>query len=451
MTQVTERRRALRVGVEKGMVFLRSAGVPSIACTLSDLSAEGFSCLAPLQTLDEATAGRWKTILSNVGHHMSVDISCPPALPGMHLEVETRYSRPNPKGMTIGFRFHALENRDANALKQALPNMFKAGSSSQHKAVNLPSPNGTHAEKAEPQEKKPALNGKAHFVAHHDPVPADDLYYGKKLGEILVMLSKLTDQQVEDSELESRLAREPLGRYLLRRAMISPADLCSALALQAGLPIVDLSEVDIDPELLSIFPPLTMLRYQFIPFAQTRETISVATTRPLPQQLMYDLRKKCAKKIQVFMAPDDVITAKLYKSKPGGQRKLRKHKRYEIAVPVYFHFARSLKESQEGLLYDGRTINISEGGLTIGTHENITIQGRTIRVRFALPPNTVDGLYTFRHSTRRSVQTFDDTPWVTGLEVLEMSAVSRSNLKAMCVRLGMWQQAEKLDDEDTDS
>ena len=102
MTQVTERRRALRVGVEKGMVFLRSAGVPSIACTLSDLSAEGFSCLAPLQTLDEATAGRWKTILSNVGHHMSVDISCPPALPGMHLEVETRYSRPNPKGMTIG-------------------------------------------------------------------------------------------------------------------------------------------------------------------------------------------------------------------------------------------------------------------------------------------------------------------------------------------------------------
>jgi hypothetical protein len=270
------------------------------------------------------------------------------------------------------------------------------------------------------------------------------MYFGKKLGEILVNLSKLTETQVAEAEMAARHAKEPLGKFLLRRAMIGPADLCSALALQAGLPVIDLTDIEIDPDLLTIFPPLTMLRYQFIPFAQNYQSISIAATRPLPNQLLMDLRKKCLKKLQVFIAPDDVVTAKLYKGKPGGQRKLRKHKRYEIGVPAFFFFAKSLEAPQEGLLYEGRTITVSEGGLTIGTHENISPRGMNVRIRFTLPPNTVDGLYTIRHSKRHSIETFEDTPWVTGLEVLEMSAVSRSNLKAMCVRLGVWQQAAEM-------
>src|SRR6266853_1795834 len=111
-TQVSERRRGLRVGVGKGLVFLRSAGVPSIACALSDLSAEGFSCLAPLNTLDAETANRWKDILTKPGLRMAVDISSPPELPGMHLEVETCHHAQRGNGLTVGFRFHAIDSRD---------------------------------------------------------------------------------------------------------------------------------------------------------------------------------------------------------------------------------------------------------------------------------------------------------------------------------------------------
>jgi len=155
MTQVTERRRGLRVGVDKGLVFLRSSGVPSIACALTDLSAEGFSCLAPLHTLDAETGERWKSILTNVGHLMSVDISSPPALPGIHLEDEVRYHRQGGNGLTVGFRFHALDSRDANTLKQALPNMFR------------PVPEEKTAKPENHFEPKRALsNGKSHaYVA----------------------------------------------------------------------------------------------------------------------------------------------------------------------------------------------------------------------------------------------------------------------------------------------
>jgi hypothetical protein len=481
-----KKERQVRLRVEKGVVFLRSRGVPSVACPLMDLSENGCRCIVPLNKLDEITAERWRSQFE-VDRQMSIDISAPPFLPGLHLDVEVKHVAKVDGGqIEAGLQFRNVESDERTVLNKALiafatnkleanfttqppvsaekpgPIIVQRGfdkygmpiSTGEISAEEAPvvAPNAPTAPvQAQAATQGPAVSGEksqnwftppevpAGPLKRYETAPpsANDPYRGKRLGEILVSLGKITEEEVTTAYKATHSAGEQLGRYLLRRGWISPIELCSALSLQSGLPITDLSAVQVPPSLSTMFSCLTMLKHQMIPFEETSNTVRVASTHPLPPRLLVEMEKRCKKAIRVYLAEDDLVVKLLHSLQPAKERKLRKHARVKLNVPVTIQLVNRQLQTSGNITYPGKTIDISERGLMVCTREDLRRRGACLKVSFDLAPQNVTAWCSIRYS-RETTPGADGNPWIFGLQILDMSEASKKNLKEICVRVRMW-------------
>ena len=69
-----------------------------------------------------------------------------------------------------------------------------------------------------------------------------------RLGDLLVTKNLITPRQLEDALHEQRLSGNKLGSALVKLGFITEKALVSFLSRHYGVPAIDLSEVQIDPE-----------------------------------------------------------------------------------------------------------------------------------------------------------------------------------------------------------
>jgi hypothetical protein len=470
--------RPVRLRIEKGVVFLRSRGLPSVACPLLDLSENGCRCLVPLDKLEPAVAERWRSKLE-MGHQMSVDVSAPPYLPGLHLDIEIKHVAPVEGGLAeLGLEFRNVESDERTILNKALVafatrkldstqtspngtpinvNGAKPGDIGPNGASHVNGSNGSGLQAAivpskpgptdsqtmrivknwfAPPEMPPAPEPR---IENPMPSPAEnDPYRGKRLGEILVALGKVSNDEVLTACKATLSVGEQMGRYLLRSGCITPIELCSALSLQTGLPITDLSGVQVPPEVSSTFSYLTMLKHQMVPFETTDQSISVASTHPLPPTLISELQQRCKKTIRVFLAEDDLVVKLLHSLQPAKERKLRKHARVKLNVPATIQFVNRQMETAGDVVYHGKTIDISERGLMIAAPEDLRRRGACLKVSFELAPQTVTAWCSMRYVREPQSAEPGCDQWTFGLQILDISEENQKNLKEICLRIKMW-------------
>src|SRR6185436_10998621 len=95
-------------------------GVPSVACTLVDLSEGGCRCTAPLSSLDPQSSEAWQKILAP-NRPLNVEISSPPHLTHFPIDAEIRSLTPlSSGGLDLGLRFRNLEPNQRMLLNQAM-------------------------------------------------------------------------------------------------------------------------------------------------------------------------------------------------------------------------------------------------------------------------------------------------------------------------------------------
>ena len=465
-----KQRQDIRLRLGKGVVFLRSRGIPSAACSLVELSEGGCRCLAPIRNLDEETAHRWKNNTAP-GKQLSIDISAPPHLPGIHLDVEIRHSNLIDSGeLELGLSFLNVESDERELLNQALqafaadklvaaapppsPEPSEEPKSKltesgvirrQFGAFAAPASTPENGSTPPPAETKDARKEsravrsvREWFTPPVSVSSANDPYRGKKLGEILKELGKIGDEQISEAYSSTRSLGEKFGRYLLRSGWISPIDLCSALSLQSGLPMVDLAEIETSPDLAAMFSYLTMLRYEFIPFQDTPDQLCIAAAHLIPPRMLVELEQRCGKRVKVFLGEDDLIMKALYALQPSKERKLRRQKRYKLSVPITFRFF----NRQQGLVADqsyfGKTVDVSEAGFMLTTSEDLKRRGTCVHVQFSLPPENVTALCSIRYIKENHLEDKKEMPWIVGLQVMDMTPEYRTQLKEICVRASMW-------------
>jgi hypothetical protein len=454
-----QKRQDPRLRTEQGVVFLRSKGVPSLACKLLDISLNGCRCIASPKSLDLEVAKRWRAALEP-GHEIFLVVSAPPHLPGLHLDSEVRHAKPLSDGdFDIGLRFRNVESAERNSLTEAMVALaYKKLGADKSSPMQL-------ADAEPPLTETAALPRTASFRAESTVLmntgaasvsaapqkgrqlsaftpqkqgTSTDHFRGKRLGEILVSLGKLRENDVVEAQAVTRSAGEKLGRYLLRSGWITPMDLCSALSLQSDLPIYDLTDLKALPSLSISFPYLTMLKYEFVPVEETSTNVLVAAAHPLSPRLLDDLKKRCGKTITVYLAEDDLVMNLLYSMQPAKDRKLRKSTRYTLSVPIEFRFYNRQLGSLGEKVYAGRTINISESGFMIALTDDLRRYGTAVRVSFELAPQRVEALCSIRYIRDISSAGLTKLPWTLGLQIVEMSSMDRSELKQICIRTGMW-------------
>ncbi|MEM8834658.1 MAG: ATPase, T2SS/T4P/T4SS family [Planctomycetota bacterium] len=144
----------------------------------------------------------------------------------------------------------------------------------------------------------------------------------RKLGRVLTKMGKVTREQVHEAlQIQQKEGKKrKVGEILVELGYINAVDIEMALAGQAGMDFVDLSELEITEETLAAIPPETVNAYGVVPieYSQKGKKLRVALKSPKNFRAVDDLRLLMGFEVQACVAPEkqvDDIIAQHYANK----------------------------------------------------------------------------------------------------------------------------------------
>ena len=87
----------------------------------------------------------------------------------------------------------------------------------------------------------------------------------RRLGDLLVREGLIDQEGLQRALVEQKATNEKLGSILVRLNLISDDQLIDFLSKQYGIPSIQLSQLDIDAELLKLVPSQIARKYEVLP------------------------------------------------------------------------------------------------------------------------------------------------------------------------------------------
>ena len=132
----------------------------------------------------------------------------------------------------------------------------------------------------------------------------------KKLGELLVSNSLITQEQLLEALEIQRKNGLKLGQILIEKGFITERGLLEFLSKQFSIRFVELSNIEIPPEIFKIIPEATARRYLLIAFSKKDNVLSVAMADPLNIVVLDELKLMTGYNIEpVFALESDIQSA----------------------------------------------------------------------------------------------------------------------------------------------
>lgn len=137
----------------------------------------------------------------------------------------------------------------------------------------------------------------------------------KKLGELLVEQGLLTEQQIQDALRLQHQTGMLFGEVLVQSKIISEDKIVAVLISQFGIPYIKPSQYKIPKELLEIFEPQMMRRFQFVPLDSIGNVLVIAIAGMLSEDILREIESQTGCSLQVFLTRMSEITAVLAENK----------------------------------------------------------------------------------------------------------------------------------------
>ncbi|MCX7905249.1 MAG: type IV-A pilus assembly ATPase PilB [Elusimicrobiales bacterium] len=132
----------------------------------------------------------------------------------------------------------------------------------------------------------------------------------RKLGELLVVNSLITQEQLNEALEFQRKSGLKLGQILIEKGFITERQLLEFLSKQFSMKFIELSTVDISPEIVNLIPEATARRYLLIAFSKKDNLLSVAMGDPLNIVVLDELKLMTGYNIEpVFALENDIQAA----------------------------------------------------------------------------------------------------------------------------------------------
>ncbi len=132
----------------------------------------------------------------------------------------------------------------------------------------------------------------------------------KKLGELLVELDLLSDEQLQAALMIQRKTAKRLGQIVVEEKMISEDDLVEVLSGQLNYPHVWLRKGLIDPKIVKIIPKEKAILYCLIPMFKVNNDLTIATADPQAVFVFDELSKMTGCNIKpILCRSSDIIQA----------------------------------------------------------------------------------------------------------------------------------------------
>ena len=129
----------------------------------------------------------------------------------------------------------------------------------------------------------------------------------RKLGQILVDLGYINDDQLWDIlEEQKQSPGQPIGQVAVRMGLVNQRQVTEALAEQWGMPVINLEETSIPPNVLDIVPQTMAEMYKIMPVSMKNNVLTVAMADPQNVGVLDDLRNFLGHEIRgaVSSGPD---------------------------------------------------------------------------------------------------------------------------------------------------
>jgi type IV pilus assembly protein PilB len=133
----------------------------------------------------------------------------------------------------------------------------------------------------------------------------------KKLGEILVEQNLLSPEQVQDALRMQHQTGLMFGETLVQNKLISEEKIVAVLVAQFGIPYVKPSAYKIPKELLEIFEPQMMRKFQFVPMDSIGNVLIIAIAGLLSEDVFKEIETQTGCSLQVYLTKMSEIDAVL--------------------------------------------------------------------------------------------------------------------------------------------
>ena len=129
----------------------------------------------------------------------------------------------------------------------------------------------------------------------------------RRIGDILLELGYLSQDQLEKALQESKRTGVMLGEVLTRLGWISEEQLNTALGIQSGAQLIDTNRISVDTSLLNIVPHEFARGHELLPFGLQGNALQVALSNPFDVVARDKLKALTGRKIIPYIAPRDWI------------------------------------------------------------------------------------------------------------------------------------------------
>jgi type IV pilus assembly protein PilB len=129
----------------------------------------------------------------------------------------------------------------------------------------------------------------------------------RRLGDLLVSEGLLTQDQLKQALAEQKGKTDKLGSILVRLSFINEEQLIGFLSRQYGIPSITLSNLDIDPETISLVPASIAKKYEIVPVKRIGTTLTLAVADPTNVFALDDIAFMTNLQILPVVAPQGAI------------------------------------------------------------------------------------------------------------------------------------------------
>lgn len=118
---------------------------------------------------------------------------------------------------------------------------------------------------------------------------SDEKYFSKKLGEVLVQMGLVTNEQIFNALGESKRTQVPLGTVLVQQGIITLNDLKTALTAQQGYEAVTAEQLKVSDAVLSMLPEDFIKLNKVLPISYDDKVLVVGMVNPNDKKVINDI------------------------------------------------------------------------------------------------------------------------------------------------------------------
>lgn len=137
----------------------------------------------------------------------------------------------------------------------------------------------------------------------------------KRLGEMLVEQGLLSNEQVQDALRMQHQSGLLFGETLVQNKLITEEKIVAVLVNQFGIPYILPTQYQISKDLLEIFEPVMMRRYQFVPMDSIGSVLVIAIAGSLTEEVLKEIEGQTGCTLQLFLTKMSEINLVLQNNK----------------------------------------------------------------------------------------------------------------------------------------